>query len=179
MWLFGYGSLMWDGWERRYGYLRREHAVAPEHRRIFNKKSLERWGTRTQPGLTLNLAPTKGGYAQPCRGIAFEFPDGHSSEIEDYLSERETCAATEIAVALPGETITAHTYIYEGPRLVEDDLSLHQRATMILLAEGFAGSSYDYIRNVRDHLEGLGVGDPAVDELWRAVIAMKNRVHNE
>ena len=179
MWLFGYGSLMWDGWERRYGYLRREHAVAPEHRRIFNKKSLERWGTRTQPGLTLNLAPANGEHAQPCRGIAFEFPDGHSSEIEDYLSERETCMATDIAVDLSAKTISARTYIYEGPRLVEDNLSLDSRATMILLPEGVAGSSYDYIRSVRDHHEGLGVDDPAVDELWHAVIAIKNATHNE
>lgn len=178
MWLFGYGSLMWDGWETRYGCVRREHAVAHEHRRVFNKKSLERWGTHTQPGLTLNLAHASED-GSPCRGIAFEFPDPHQAEIEAYLSERETCAATEIAVRLPGETITARTYIYEGPRLVEADLPLHARAAMVLLAEGVAGSSYDYVRNVRNHLEALGVTDPAVDELWRAVAALKDGSAND
>ncbi|ODR98118.1 hypothetical protein AUC68_11560 [Methyloceanibacter methanicus] len=103
-----------------------------------------------------------------------EFPDRHQGEIEDYLSERETCTATEIAVHLPGETIAAQTYIYEGPRLVEADLPLRARAAMILLAEGVAGSSYEYIRNVRDHLAELGVADPAVDALWRAVVALKD-----
>jgi cation transport protein ChaC len=173
MWLFGYGSLMWDGWETAYGCRRRVHAVAPEHRRVFNKKSLERWGTHAQPGLTLNLAPAHE-ETQACRGIAFEFPDEHQAAVEAYLSNRETCEASDIAVHLPGGTISARTYIYDGPRLLEDGLTLEARATMILLAEGIAGSSYDYIANVRDHLDQFGVADPAVDELWRAVIAARN-----
>jgi cation transport protein ChaC len=77
-------------------------------------------------------------------------------------------------VHLPDGTISARTYIYDGPRLLEDGLTLEARATMILLAEGIAGSSYDYIANVRDHLDQFGVADPAVDELWRAVIAARN-----
>jgi cation transport protein ChaC len=173
MWLFGYGSLMWDGWETRYGCRRRVHAVAPEHRRVFNKKSLERWGTHAQPGLTLNLAPARE-EAYRCRGIAFEFPDEHQAAVEAYLSDRETCGASDIAVHLPDGAISARTYIYDGPRLLEDGLTLKARAAMILLAEGIAGSSYDYIANVRDHLEQLGVIDPAVDELWHAVVAARN-----
>ncbi|MDJ0512550.1 MAG: gamma-glutamylcyclotransferase [Methyloceanibacter sp.] len=178
MWLFGYGSLMWDGWEAEYGCLQRVHATAPEHRRIFNKKSLERWGTHAQPGLTLNLAPAHDG-AEPCRGIAFEFPDTHQSKVETYLSERETCEASDITVRLPDEAITARTYIYDGPRLVEDGLALNARAAMILIAEGIAGSSYDYIRNVREHLNQLGVIDPAVDEIWHAVVGARNGDRNE
>jgi len=77
-------------------------------------------------------------------------------------------------VHLPGDAITARTYIYDGPRLLEDGLTLEVRAAMILLAEGIAGSSYDYIANVRDHLDQLGVNDPAVDELWHAVVAARN-----
>ncbi|HML92514.1 gamma-glutamylcyclotransferase [Methyloceanibacter sp.] len=173
MWLFGYGSLMWDGWEQRYDCIRRVHAKAPGHRRIFNKKSLERWGTYATPGLTLNLASHE--YDDdPCRGIAFEFPDTRQAEIEDYLSVRETCTACDIAVALPEETVGARTYIYDGPRLIEHGLPLHERARMILSAEGAAGSSYAYIRNVRAHLESLGVADREVDTLWRAVLALKN-----
>lgn len=174
MWLFGYGSLMWDGWETRFGCRRRVHAIAPRHARIFNKKSLERWGTWDQPGLTLNLAPARE-ETYACRGIAFEFPDDHQADVEAYLSDRETCEASDIDVHLPGATIMARTYIYDGPRLIEDGLPLHACATMILLAEGVAGSSYEYIRNVRDHLDRLDVSDPAVDELWQAVVAVRTR----
>jgi len=45
---------------------------------------------------------------------------------------------------------------------------------MILSAEGLAGSSYAYIRNVRAHLVELGVVDGEVETLWRAVCALKN-----
>lgn len=168
VWLFGYGSLMWDGWEARFGCLQRRPAIAPSHSRTFNKKSLERWGTHTRPGLTLNLTPSGS-----CHGVAFEFPAAGQTQIEDYLCEREICAVTDISVHLPGRTILARTYIYDGPRLVEDGLSPQQRAAMILDAEGIAGSSYDYIRCVRAHLVDLGVDDPAVEALWNAVVALK------
>ena len=171
MWLFGYGSLMWDGWEGAYRCLHRTPAQLEGHSRIFNKKSLERWGTHERPGLTLNLMRTG-----ICRGAAFEFEDAAKPDIKDYLSARETCAATEVTVQLPDATeVGAHTYIYDGPRLIEDGLSLQDRAAMILEAEGVAGSSYEYIRSVRAHLAALGVRDPEVEVLWEAVEALRSR----
>jgi glutathione-specific gamma-glutamylcyclotransferase len=168
MWLFGYGSLMWDGWETDFGCVQRLPADLAGHRRIFNKKSLERWGTHARPGLTLNL--TQGG---TCRGVAFEFDDGARSDIEDYLCARETCAATEVPVMAGGGTVTALTYIYEGPRLIETGLALEDRAAMVLEAEGIAGSSYGYLKGVRAHLAELGVTDPEVEHLWAAVETLK------
>jgi len=177
MWVFGYGSLMWDDWEKRYGCVRRVHAHAPSYARIFNKKSLERWGTQQRPGLTLNLTAHASGAGGTCQGVAFEFPGIHQPEIEAYLSGRETCAASSITVGLPEETVTARTYIYDGPRLIEDGLKLEDRASMILSAEGIAGSSFAYLRDVRAHLAGLGVSDAAVDELWHAVCALEELTH--
>jgi len=174
MWLFGYGSLMWDGWEDAFGCLYRTPADLEGHARIFNKKSLERWGTHALPGLTLNLAR----HVRPspaCRGVAFEFEDAARGDIEAYLTRRETCAATEVPVALPETTVGALTYIYDGPRLIEDGLSLEARAAMIVEAEGVAGSSYDYIKGVRAHLAALGVRDPEVEVLWEAVASLMAR----
>ena len=65
----------------------------------------------------------------------------------------------------------------ESGIMVSEDLTLAERAAMILAAEGDAGSSYDYIKGVRAHLAELGVTDAAVDELWRAVVALDSRVH--
>lgn len=171
MWLFGYGSLMWDGWEMGYGCVRRMHADLPGHTRIFNKKSFERWGTHDRPGLTLNLMRTG-----ICRGVAFEFDNAARGDIEAYLSARETCEATEVTVRLADATeVGALTYIYAGPRLIGDRLTLEDRAAMILEAEGIAGSSYAYIKGVRAHLAELGVRDPEVEVLWEAVTALKAR----
>jgi glutathione-specific gamma-glutamylcyclotransferase len=169
MWLFGYGSLMWDGWETAYGCVKRMPADLRGYSRIFNKKSLERWGTHSRPGLTLNL--TRGG---TCRGIAFAFEDAARGEVEDYLSARETCTATEVPVQLPdGTEARALTYIYDGPRLIEHGMSLQDRVAMIVEAEGLAGSSYAYLEGVRAHLAELGVTDAEVETLWEAVEGLK------
>lgn len=171
MWLFGYGSLMWDGWEDRFSCMRRVSADLEGHARIFNKKSLQRWGTHEKPGLTLNLGPSG-----TCRGVAFAFDDAAQSDIEDYLTHRETCTATEVPLKLPDATaVGALTYIYDGPRLIDEGVSLEAQAAMIMEAKGHAGSSFDYIKGVRAHLAELGVTDPVVDTLWRAVIAVKER----
>lgn len=55
MWIFGYGSLMWGGWEATYGCTERLWADLAGYRRAFNKKSVENWGMPQSPGLTLNF----------------------------------------------------------------------------------------------------------------------------
>ena len=60
MWIFGYGSLMFDGWEAFCGCIDRKWADLPGYRRSFNKKSVESRGTREVPGLTLNLVRAAG-----------------------------------------------------------------------------------------------------------------------
>jgi cation transport protein ChaC len=40
-WIFGYGSLMWDGWEEKFGCEERQVAELPGHVRTFNKASVK------------------------------------------------------------------------------------------------------------------------------------------
>src|SRR6266568_4933203 len=86
MWVFGYGSLMTDRWEEKNGCTRRVLADLGGYRRVFNKASVRNWGTRNNPGPTLNLEKTEGG---SCRGIAFEFPEDRGKEVLAVLVERE------------------------------------------------------------------------------------------
>ena len=55
MWIFGYGSLMWDGWESEFVCQERATATLPGYRRAFNKLSVANWGTKEAPCPTLNL----------------------------------------------------------------------------------------------------------------------------
>jgi len=56
VWVFGYGSLITDGWEVRHNCLGRHIADLAGYCRVFNKASVRNWGTKTAPGLTLNLS---------------------------------------------------------------------------------------------------------------------------
>jgi len=85
MWVFGYGSLMWDGWEADRGCLGRVTAELRGYARAFNKLSVRNWGTRLYPGPTLNLIASD----SSCRGIAFEFPEARRADTVAYLIQRE------------------------------------------------------------------------------------------
>jgi len=65
MWIFGYGSLMGDGWEEAFGCLRRTIAVLDGYRRTFNKASTKNWGSKEAPCPTLGLEEIEGGV---CKG---------------------------------------------------------------------------------------------------------------
>jgi cation transport regulator ChaC len=123
MWIFGYGSLMFDEWESNHGCVGRRWADLAGYRRVFNKKSVENWGSKKRPGLTLNL---KDSTTSVCRGIAFEFIDDDSKSLEmlKRLTKREACqprAGSTCATATASTTMTAvTTYIAKcGPCVIE------------------------------------------------------------
>src|ERR1700730_4305517 len=89
MWVFGYGSLMWDGWEAAYNCVRREPAELAGYCRTFNKASTRNWGTKACPGATLNLTKAEG---KVCCGIAFRFPEKSRDVVVTELRKREGSA---------------------------------------------------------------------------------------
>ena len=61
MWVFGYGSLMWDGWQTEHGCIRMVKATLRGYRRAFNKASVRNWGTRERPAPTVNITADPAG----------------------------------------------------------------------------------------------------------------------
>src|SRR4051812_41640052 len=81
LWVFGYGSLMWDpGFE----YLRSAPAMLRGYHRSFCVCSTRYRGTPEQPGLVLGL--DRGG---ACRGIGFLIADACVDAVLRNLWERE------------------------------------------------------------------------------------------
>jgi glutathione-specific gamma-glutamylcyclotransferase len=174
MWIFGHGSLMFDGWEAAHGCIDRKWADLPGYRRSFNKKSVESRGTFKAPGLTLNLAPAK--FAR-CRGVAFQFEDtDRAGELLRLLARREACKGRELPVLIDGgSTVKAWVYIYEGKNLIDERTPLTERAAMALKARGVRGSNFDYVKIVYEGLGSVGIDDPAVSEFWRIVKEQSER----
>jgi len=81
--VFGYGSLMWDGWEKNFDCPERVVADLNGYGRAFNKASVTNWGTKEHPGLTLNITEIAG---VVWTGIVFGFEDGEV--VQAYLNGR-------------------------------------------------------------------------------------------
>ena len=162
MWPFGYGSLMWDGWEERFGCLRRTPADLRGHARIFNKKSLERWGTRSRPGLTLNLTPSGA-----CRGVAFAVPGDKRDATLDYLRRREQVTDVYLEAIRPvslldgsGRELEALCYVVDRAHpQYAGRLSIEAQARLVRSAIGRSGSNIDYVLNTVRHLDEAGIHD--------------------
>jgi glutathione-specific gamma-glutamylcyclotransferase len=136
MWVFGYGSLMWDRWETRFAAQRMIRAGLAGYRRSFNKASLVNWGTRDLPGPTLGLEPSE---SEKCIGCAFQFSDAARSQILGYLQQREgkSFSLEELVVQIEGEPdvfaiVPVNDRLgptYLGARRIEDLVSLAARAS--------------------------------------------------
>ncbi|GJM27897.1 MAG: hypothetical protein DHS20C17_05320 [Cyclobacteriaceae bacterium] len=91
MWVFGYGSLMWDGWQQKYDCISSRKADLIGYHCKFNKASVRNWGTKKSPGPTLNIEKHTDSI---CQGLLFEFPDNKKEVILNYLQKREGKAFT-------------------------------------------------------------------------------------
>ena len=168
MWVFGYGSLMGDGWEKELGCLRRSVAALPGYRRTFDKASVRNWGTKEAPCPTLNLERDEAG---ACTGIAFQFTADREGEVRDYLRNREgkDFFLEDLTVRLDDKVeVQASVPVYRGENLVSTG-TVQGKAVMVRNAEGMKGSCADYVQKIAELLASLGIDDPAVSELWQSL----------
>jgi cation transport protein ChaC len=158
MWVFGYGSLMWDGWEGDYGCSERSVATVQGYRRVLNKASVVNWGSASSPGPTLNLVPDA---AAICSGMAFLIPDSETARTIAYLERREGrdfLFKDVDATLADGRKISAQVAIYSGRNLI-DATSDDELVAKIMAAKGRDGTAADYVRNVAAKLSSIGVSD--------------------
>ena len=178
MWIFGYGSLMWDGWEKKFDGRKYDKVILKNFQRDFNKKSTSNWGTTEVPGPTLGLERV---LDSECVGSAFEFSNDKEKTVLAYLEKREgpsfELRKLEISLSdnrcvqafVPVNRKAARTYI--------GDTSLEQRAEMAKNAIGANGSCIDYVANIRNKLTELGIKDTNVEDFWQTIRSMDSAQH--
>lgn len=173
MFVFGFGSLLWDGWETELGCLSKTNANLKGYRRKFNKASVKNWGTKEIPGPTLNIEQED---SSVCPGLAFEFSEKDQKEILGYLREREGKAfpLQERTVTLEdGREVKAFVPIYEGKNILNE--SLEELAKKACQAEGNSGKCADYVLNIETKLKALGIEDEEVSKMAELVRGKNNK----
>ncbi len=167
-WIFGYGSLMWDGWETGHSCTQRSLATLHGYARVFNKASVKNWGSKEKPGPTLNLQQCSEAF---CRGMAFRFEDGQASAVISYLRGREgkNFALTKLQVALDGDhSINALVPLYTGKNLLPA-MSSSDLASMVREARGVDGTCSEYVEGLAAKLRELNIDDTVVSDLAAAL----------
>jgi cation transport protein ChaC len=161
LWIFAYGSLMWDPAihivEIRTGMLQ------GFHRRFCLKSHIGR-GSREKPALMAGL--DDGG---SCAGLAFRVPAETVDRETEILWMREMIAGTYLPTMVPIETpqgtIKALTFVMNRNSSRYVRLDLEETARIIATGRGLRGTCLEYLENLAERLDLLGLRDPDIDEL--------------
>jgi cation transport protein ChaC len=170
IWIFGYGSLMWDP---RFEPAETRIATLENHRRSFCFWTTRGRGSPERPGLGLGIEPGGG----PIKGLAYRLARDHTlDDVLEALWLREMSSGVYHAPWLTLETedgpVSAITYVanrehgnYAG------DLPLDDRAQVMSGARGPRGWSYEYLCSLAETFKKLEIDDP---ELF----ALHDRIHD-
>ncbi|MEL6840670.1 MAG: gamma-glutamylcyclotransferase [Pseudomonadota bacterium] len=163
LWVFGYGSLLWDP---GFTPARRVKARLHDYHRSFCMLSVHHRGSEADPGLVLALDKDPGGQ---CTGVAFQVAENEENTVLAMLRERELISSayyedTVDLVADNGEQIAALAYIINRDHRQYCQFDLEKQAQMIAHAVGGRGPNTEYLYNTAQHLTEMGIRDD--DMAW-------------
>jgi cation transport protein ChaC len=171
LWVFGYGSLIWNpGFphlEVRRGRLHGYHRGFCVYSHVYR-------GSPECPGLVLGL--DRGG---SCEGLVFRVPEAEAAETLDYLYDRELVTDVYIPRWLTvkteaGPTVRAAGFIVDRAHLqYAGRLGLEETVGLVLQGQGRGGSCADYLAATVHHLEALDLADRPLRLLLREVAARR------
>jgi len=161
LWIFAYGSLMWDPAihivEIRTG------ALQGFQRRFCLKSHIGR-GSADKPALMAGLEA--GG---SCQGLALRLPAEAVDRETEILWMREMIAGTYVPTMVPVETpqgpVQAVTFVMnqKSDRYVR--LDFEETARIIATGRGVRGTCLEYLENLAERLDLLGLHDPDITTL--------------
>lgn len=162
LWVFAYGSLIWDPAvyvdEYRYGTLN-------GWRRSFCMRLEGGRGTPDKPGLMAAL--DEGGV---CDGVVIRIPAEGVDQETAFMWNREMFAGAYCPVFLPVQTpqgeVEALAFVmnHENHRYMPD-VAEDVAARMIAEAVGTLGPNFEYLDSLVRHLDELGIEDTAMRHL--------------
>lgn len=157
LWIFAYGSLMWDP-AFVFSELRRAHV--PDYARRFILKDI--WGgrgTKEAPGLMAALDKGDG-----CEGLIYKIPSNGIEAETANLWRREMIAPGYIPqfvdARIDDTSVRALTFVadYEA-EIIHPNLHRHEQIEFLTSGEGVLGTSMEYLQNIVCQFDALGIVD--------------------
>jgi len=169
LWVFGYGSLIWDP-----GFTVTEQEIArlEGFHRSFCMWSIHHRGTQEDPGLVLALDAAE----TFCDGVAFRAAEPEAAL--EYLRERELVSSAYLEewhdiTLRDGRCVSAVCYVINREHVQYcGDLTLERQAQVIASAVGGRGPNTEYLFNTAKHINDLGLPDADLDWLYDRVKAL-------
>lgn len=167
LWIFGYGSLMWDP---GFHFAEVRLAELPQHRRRFSCRTVLGRGSPECPGLMLTLEPGPG----TCSGLAFRIEAARAGHESGMLWRREMIRGIYqpdlLPVHTPQGTVTALVFAANPDHADHvGELPLDETAAIIARAEGVLGSNRQYLEQLVWQLDHLGLDDSHLRQLLQRV----------
>lgn len=163
LWVFAYGSLMWDP-----GFLFeeiRQADITGYARHFCLKDEIGGRGTRDAPGLVAALDDGPG-----CTGMAFRIAMDRLDEETEILWRREMLSGAYLPKFVEADTaagrISAVTFVAnKRAKRIRSEISRSEQVHYLATGTGVLGSSLEYIENLVAHLTTLGIVDHEVSTL--------------
>lgn len=182
LWLFGYGSLIWNP---AFRHSETRVAALRGWRRSFCLWLRLGRGSSRHPCLMLALDEEGGGAGAgaSCRGVAFRIPAADVRTELPLLWIREMATGAYAVRWLPVETergaVRALAFVADrGHPLYAGRMPDDRAAALIAAGAGRLGGCAEYLLSTADHLGELGLSDPHLDDLAarvRAVLADRGK----
>ncbi len=165
VWLFAYGSLIWNPL-----FPVAEERVAKVHglHRGFCIRAVAGRGTPERPGLVLGLK--RGGQ---CEGVVLRLAGHHARDELRMIWRREMITGAYVPTWVQARTAhgPVQALVFRADPRNEAYACLDEPAVAATLREagGVLGSCVDYLRQTRTGLASRGIVDPALERLQRQV----------
>lgn len=162
LWVFAYGSLMWDPGFR---FSEVRTALLRGYQRSFCLKSELGRGTPAKPGLIAGL--DNGG---ECSGLVFQIDRDRLDEESRVIWKREMLAHAYAPEFVQVETsfgrVEALTFVVDHTANgYLTGISVEEIARYIATGVGIFGSSLEYVESLVEHFETMGIEDGALVRL--------------
>jgi glutathione-specific gamma-glutamylcyclotransferase len=171
LWIFAYGSLMWDP-AFKFAEVRR--ARAPNHARKFIlKDTFGARGSPETPGLMAALDDGTG-----CDGLAFRIAKDsvrHESGVfwrRELLGHAYRPAFAKVTTRF-GDVEALTVVANHGADVIRPDMTREEQIRYVATGKGFLGTSLEYLENIAAHFEAMGIEDSEVSELLAGALAYK------